>query len=205
MISCKPEEMMFDRKVLVKTLLLITASILLTACALSPQTINIVPDISMVDIKPVNGSRLTLDIRDSRGSSIVGYRGGIYDTAAITTRDNVTAAIYAEFSRVLKEEGFIVVNKGMPADASLEIELQKLNYTVKQQNIPWKIEVSAIISARAAAGTKTVSSNFEDSLNKDFPKSPSIRENEKLINSVISKLLQRILQDDTIADLIRRP
>ena len=193
---------MFSKKVLVNFLFYIAVPLILPACALSPQTINIDPDINMVDIKPVNGSRLVLDVRDSRSNKIVGYRGGIYDTAAITTQDDVSATIHAELARVLKGEGFTIVSKGMPADAILEIDLQKLNYTVKQQNIPWKVEVSAVINARAAAGTRTVSSNFEDSLNKDFPKSPSPSENGKLINGIISKLLQRIMEDDSVISLL---
>lgn len=194
---------MFNTDILVKSLFIITIPLILTACALSPQTVSVEPDISIVNIKPVNGPSLMLDVRDNRGNKIVGYRGGIYDTAAISTQDDVAAAIYAELARVLEREGFTVVNKGTRADASLEIELQKLNYTVKQQKIPWKIEVSALISARAAMGTKTISSNFDDSLNKNFPKSPSTYENEKLINGVISKILQRIIEDDTIFSLLK--
>ena len=193
---------MFDKGILMKILPIII-TLILQACALSPQTINILPDLSTVDIKPVNGKRLALNVRDSRVTRVVGYRGGIYNTAAISTQENVIIPIYTKLSHTLENQGFTVVDRGTTAAASLEVDLKKLSYIVKQQKIPWKVEVSAVISAKATAGTKTVSSNFEDSLNKDFAKSPAPGENEKLINNVISKLLQRILQDESIAGIIR--
>ena len=191
-----------DTNNLVKPTLFLPAAVLLSACALSPQTIQISPDLNTDGIKPVSGATLALDVQDQRRDRVVGYRGGIYDTAAITTRDDVTLSIRAEMARVLSGQGFTIVSKGAPATAGLDIELQQLNYTARQDTILWNVEIFAVINARASAGTRTISNNFEDRFNKDFPKSPSTFDNEKLINEVVSRLLQRIIQDESVMKLL---
>lgn len=193
---------MSDISNLVKISIFFLASLLLPACALSPQTIQITPDLIPGGIKPVTGTTLALDVQDRRKNHVIGYRGGIYDTAAISTNDKVAASMRTEVSRVLSGLGVSIVSKGTPAQASLEIELQQLNYKASQNNILWKVEVSAVINARAGAGSKTISNNFEDQLSKEFATAPSMFDNEKLINNVVSKLLQRIIEDESLSELL---
>jgi len=150
----------------------------------------------------MTGATLALDVQDQRRTPVIGYRGGIYDTAAISTNDKVAASMRAEVSRVLSGLGVSIVSKGTPAQASLEIELQQLSYKATQVNILWKVEVSAVINAKASAGSKTVSNNFEDRLSRDFATSPSMFDNEKLINDMVSKLLQRIIDDESLSELL---
>jgi uncharacterized lipoprotein len=193
---------MSDLNKLVKISLFFLAFLLLPACALSPQTIQISPDLTPTGIGPVSGTTLALDVQDQRRNPVVGYRGGIYTTAAITTEDNVAASIRTELSRVLSGLGYSIVKKGTPAGASLDIELQKLDYKATQENILWKVHVSAQINAEVSVGTKTISNNFEDRLTKEFATAPSMLDNEKLINKEVSGLLQRILTDQDISKLL---
>lgn len=193
---------MSDLNKLVKISVFFLAFLLLPACALSPQTIQINPDLTPEGIKPASGTTLALDVQDLRRDPVVGYRGGIYTTAAISTGDNVATSIRTELTRVLSGLGYSIVSKGTPAGASLDIELQKLEYKATQENILWKIHVSAQINARVSVGTKTISNNFEDRLTKEFPTAPSMLDNEKLINKEVSGLLQRIISDQDISKLL---
>jgi len=60
---------------------------------------------------------------------------------------------------------------------------------------------------QAVKGTKTVTQNIEDRFTKNYPKSPSTGENEKLINDIISRLLQRTIQDESLISFLseKRP
>lgn len=193
-----PEDLMSEMNKLVKLGIVLLAAVLMPACALSPQTIQISPDLIPDGIKPVSGVTLALDVHDGRQNRVVGYRGGVYTTASITTRENVADAIRAEVSRVLTGLGVSIVAKGAPADISLDLDLQQLTYTAKQEKILWKASVVAVINARVSVGSKSVSNNFEDQLSREFATTPSMFDNAKLINDVVSKLLQRVIEDESL-------
>lgn len=188
---------------LIKPWGVLLATMMATACALSPQTIQISPDLIPDGIKPLTGLTLALDVHDSRRKRVVGYRGGVYTTASITTGDDVAAAIRTEVSRVLSGLGGSIVPKGTPANASLDLDLQQLDYTARQDKILWKTSVSAVIIAKVSAGSKTDSNSFEDQISREFATVPTMFDNEKLINDVISKLLQRIIEDEGVNKLMR--
>ena len=194
---------MFNFKIPANLVVLLLISVILSSCALSPQTVSIVPVIDIKEAGTGQDTRLAIEVRDTRQGNIIGYRGGIYDTAAISTRGDITGPIHKELVHAFSAIGFTVVNKGDSSDSSLVAELQELNYKIQQKNLIRTVEIFAVMKAQAVKGTKTVTQNIEDRFTKNYPKSPSTGENEKLINDIISRLLQRIVQDDEFISSLR--
>jgi len=193
---------MIDIKFLINYLPPVLCLFFLSACALSPQTISLTPEIEIAGSGIASGTTLVLEIRDARKSNVIGYRGGIYDTATISTEGDISGPIFNELSSALGNQGFSVVPGGSSSYPRLLIELRQLNYNVQKNNIIWSVEIFAEINANVRAGTKSISHNLEDRFTKDFPKSPSTTDNEKMINDVVSRLLQRVLEDDSITGFL---
>ncbi|MBF8270507.1 MAG: hypothetical protein HW386_2216 [Gammaproteobacteria bacterium] len=184
--------------------LLIAISVLivlsLPGCALSPQTITVVPKLSGTGIgAATTAKRISIQVRDGRANTIVGYRGGIYSTAAITTADDLTGSIAREVTLAYSRSGYQVTEAD--ADIRLVIDIETLDYKAQQNNIIWDIEFSAAIRATATGGAGEKTLQLQDRVTRQFAKAPSPQENENLINDVISKLLQRLVENNEFLTL----
>jgi uncharacterized lipoprotein len=182
---------------LIASALRATAMIVLisvTACALSPQTVKIVPTLNVQGVTAAAGKRLAVEVRDGRASPVMGYRGGIYETAAIETAPDLTQSITREMERAYSQSGHVIATAN-DADVRLVIVIERLEYQAQQRNILWSIEFNAAIRATAASGGGEKSLELEDRLTKEFAKWPSEKDNENLVNDVITKLLQRLLEN----------
>ena len=166
-----------------------------TGCALSPQTVAIVPDLDSNGTTASTGKRLSIQVRDGRTNTIIGYRGGIYATAAIATADDLTDSIAREVAQAFSGSGYMITEADA-ADIRLVLDIDTLDYKAQQNKIIWDIELFAAIRATvtSAGGEKTL--QLQDRYTKQFAKAPSTAENENLINDVISKLLQRLVENN---------
>ena len=173
----------------------VMAVLTLAGCALSPQTVAITPKLEITGTTAATGKRLAIQVHDARANTIIGYRGGIYDTAAITTAENLTQALEREVVQAYSRLGYAVVEPAA-ADIRLVLDIEGLDYKAQQNKIIWDIEFSAAIRATAKSGTGEKSLQLQDRVTKQFAKAPSAQENEDLINDVISKLLERLVESN---------
>ncbi|MBI1733079.1 MAG: hypothetical protein HYR49_09995 [Gammaproteobacteria bacterium] len=172
----------------------------LGGCALSPQVISAQPALDAAAL-PKDGASATiaLSVADARGTTTVGYRGGVYDTATITMAEDMPARVQAELSGAFAARGFNVVAAGTPANVTLAVEIAALGYKVTEGQVTRTVEVLATIRARAAAGETMRTGEYRDTRTQEFVKPPSESENAVFVNEVLSAALQRVLAD---ADLL---
>jgi uncharacterized lipoprotein len=177
------------------------ASTLLAGCALSPQVITAQPALD-VSALPKDGASntLSLTVTDARGDAVLGYRGGVYETATVTMAEDLPARVQAELSNGFGARGFNVVAAGNPATVSLAVEIAALGYRSIQGQVTRTVEVSATIRARSSAGGSTHTGEYRDTRTQEFVKPPSETQNSVLVNEVLSAALQRLLAD---ADLLK--
>ena len=168
----------------------------LTGCALSPQTVAIIPKLDSNGTSATTGKRLTIQVRDTRANTIIGYRGGVYNTATIATADDLTRSIAREVAQAYSKSGHQITEEADAADIRLVIDIETLDYKARQNNIIWDIEFAAAIRATATSATGEKSLQLQDRLTRQYAKAPSPRENETLINDVISTLLRRLVENN---------
>lgn len=173
---------------------LIAVALLLGACALSPQVVPIRPA-----LEPAGGtaalSSVALEVNDLRRDAVVGYRGGVYSTASISTAPDATAAVRSELARVLGARGLNVLEPGSAADVKLSVELVELRYAARQDKFKWIIETSAAVRARAERGDITRTGDYRDRRTRELIKAPSVQDNVELVNAVLGAALQRLVAD----------
>ena len=175
--------------------------LILGGCALSPQVISVQPALDAAAL-PIDGASATLAlvVTDTRANAIVGYRGGVYDTATITLEADTVSRLQAELVKALTARGFTVSPVGAAAKVSLAVELAALGYNVTQGQVTRTVEVTSALRARGQFGETTRSGEYRDTRTKEFVKPPTEAENSALINEVLSVALQRLVAD---ADLFK--
>lgn len=171
------------------------ALLALAGCALSPQTVSISPVLVASGTTQPAGKRLAVRVRDTRSNKIIGYRGGVYKTASITTTPDLTQSVYKKVAQYLRQTGFQISTGNATPATSLEIDIRDLSYQARQKNILWHIKVFASINAIVTADGRQKTLQLDDSVTREFAHPPSPRQNEILINDVFSKLLQRLLDN----------
>ncbi|MBI2993898.1 MAG: hypothetical protein HYY48_06955 [Gammaproteobacteria bacterium] len=168
----------------------------LCACALSPQTVRINPvlDVSQLASRG-QGTTIALNVIDARAGKTVGYRGGVYATASISTDAGMAAAVRTEIARAFGQLGYRVVEPGADAGIALEVEIAELGYAVTEDRVTRTVATVAAVRARATSGSITRTGDYRDRRTKEVLKAPSESENEALLNDVLSASLQRLVAD----------
>jgi uncharacterized lipoprotein len=174
----------------------------LAGCALSPQVITAQPALDVASLPKDGASHtLSLAVTDGRSNPVLGYRGGVYETATVTMAEGMPARVRAGLANGFAARGFNVVESGAPANVSLAVEIAALGYKAIQGQVTRNVEVSATIRARSSAGDKSRTGEYRDTRTQEFVKPPSEGQNSVLVNEVLSAALQRLLAD---ADLLKR-
>jgi len=184
-----------------RILFILSGLFLLSGCALSPQVVSVQPALDTSAL-PQDGAASTLAfaVKDVRTNTVVGHRGGVYDTATITLTGDAAARIQAGLEQALAARGFSIVPAGTPSSITLLVELVELGYEVTQGQVTRVVEVTAAIRARSQSGEVTRTGEYRDTRTQESVKPPSDSQNETLINEVLSAALQRLVAD---ADLFK--
>jgi uncharacterized lipoprotein len=173
------------------------AGVLLAAagCALSPQVVDIRP---VLETPSVNTAKqpttLALQVEDDRSNKVIGYRGGVYATATLTAAPDMTVRVYRELARIFTARGYSVRHQG-PADISLTVKIASLGYQVTEKHLVRTIETSAVVRATSKVGGRTRTGEYRDRRTKQVVSVPSEAENQKLINDILSSVLQQLVSD----------
>lgn len=175
--------------------LFLCSMLALSGCALSPQTVSISPLLVNNGNNHPAGKRLAIRVRDVRQNKVIGYRGGVYTTASITTTPELTQSVSEKVAQYYRESGFQIASGNETPDISLEIDIRDLHYQARRKKILWNVKVYAAISATATVDGRKKTLQLDDSNTREFATHPSTRQNEILINDVFSKLLQRLLDN----------
>ena len=169
-------------------------ALFLSACALSPQVVQVRPRLDPVQAAAAPAA-VALEVVDARVEPIVGYRGGVYATASITTGAGMEDAVRGALAGALPSRGVQVVDAGQAADIKLRVEIAELSYAARQDNVKRIVETAATVRATSTGPTLTRTGEYRDKRTKEVLKPPSEADNAELINAVLSAALQRLVAD----------
>lgn len=177
----------------------------LSGCALSPQVIDVNPDINLTDTPAVKQPvRLALNVVDSRKSPVIGQRGGVYkDTSDISTSENMTGNLHRQLTTALKHLGYEVAGKNEASDADLTVTINNMKYTASSEKLLNKIEIRVAIHALITKDGKQFNGDYSATRKKDYVKLPGIEENAKIVNEALATVLQSMLQDKDLVSFIQ--
>lgn len=188
-----------------KMLMMGLLALLLGACAMSPQQVELLPQAAPVTAGNV-GNNLPLRVQgnDKRASTVIGSRGGLYaDSSLISASNDVPAALAQQVRNSLQSRGFNTLNA--PSDApQLAINLTALNYAPASGYVINKVVVDAALEAVLTQGdgnsfTRTYTSN----VTFKQPTTPSPERNQSMLDDVLTRCLNQLLADPLLLEKLQ--
>lgn len=177
-------------------------ALLATGCALSPQRIEIDPN---PQIQPANlGHNRPVQVIavDSRGQKAFGSRGGVYkDTALVQPANDVREAIAKSVSQGLQSLGFNAFNPGADA-TTLEVRLEQLDYAPEEGSVVNRVNLDLTLMAEARRGNTTHTGTYKSSTEHKLPFTPSAARNQAMVNDILSRSIERLLNDQEMIDFL---
>ena len=184
-----------------KTLLtLIGLSLLCEACALTPQTVQLKPDIQLKVGDVAKGREITVVTVDERTRSVIGNRTVGAMGANITTEEDVAAIIHTSIVDGLRKKGFAIKTSLNPADPrELRAEVRNIEYTVTPGIFSGTLRTEAAIKAVCNINKNREYEHLYRAEVSDWILVVQFAEaNEKRINESLSKVIQTMLDDDQL-------
>lgn len=170
-------------------------SVLLSACAFSPQQITIKPDFDVISESYGAGRPLSISVEDARENKILGSRGGIYEeTSLITLKNSLTDAIAGAARAKLATQGFNV-NSNDPDAAAVKIKIEKLSYDLPKDAVGRKVLLESVLSVEASLGGESYTGRYKTNSERHTLVSPTMGRNEEMINTLLSDTLVRLFSD----------
>ncbi|ASK35087.1 hypothetical protein CEK62_12205 [Alcanivorax sp. N3-2A] len=184
-------------------LLTITAlALLLGGCALSPQQIEIEPNVTVPTVNRGNNMPVQVIAVDSRSKQAFGSRGGVYkDTALVQPANDIRQAIAESVRKGLQSQGFNAFNPGQDA-TTLEVRLEQLDYIPEQGSVVNEVTLNLELLAEARRGPTTHTGTYKSSVVHDVPFTPNASRNQTMINDILGKAIQRMLQDPEMLNFL---
>lgn len=176
-------------------------------CALSPQNVSLQPRVNVAADPIGRGRPLTLIVTDQRSQQTFGSRGGVYETALLTPRNNVSDAVYKALAERLTAGGFTITQASVNSDLSLEVIIKNIDYVVRENAalsgpLINEVSVHAVIEAVVNNRGLIRSGQYQANSARRQVGYLSAAENEFIINEVIAQVLQQLLQDrDVLSSL----
>lgn len=185
-------------------LLLFLAVLSISGCALSPQSINIQPQVTLENVVPRgDGRALALTVADERKTRVVGTRGGVYAaTSEISTAADIRPAIRDELARQLDKLGFRIVDSGAEA-ATLKVIVDSIEYQASGSPVVDTVETAATIRVQARVDNREYSGRYRGTRTTEVFTAPDTEENEAMINAAVARVLERLLSDTELQDFLR--
>jgi len=186
-------------------LIVVLASFLVTACALTPQSVTLRPKVEVAATSLGQGRTVGVTVVDERPRSIVGYRGVGTMGATITTAGDPPSAVQAALADGLRRHGFNPVMGQVPEGRELRVEIRGLDYTLSQAVFGSTLRTESTLKGVCVIGsTRPYEGTYRGEHEQSIHIVPSESANEEYLNLVLSRAIQRLLQDTQLIQCLAR-
>lgn len=175
----------------------------LGGCAISPQSIQLNPSVTVPQSNMGQGRSINLTVVDQRKVKALGSRGGIYARTALVTIDGgPEEPIRQELAGALSGYGFNVIN-AVNADINLNIDIETLGYESVGNTFPKQVKNNILLKATCTKNGSEFSSRYAANKVEELLVEPTAGQNERMINSLVSRGLSALMTDQRLLDFLR--
>lgn len=181
--------------------------ILLASCAVSPQTIVVKPDLKKITSMPIgHGLPVKVETRDLRSDKILGTRGGVYESAFLTTDERMEKTINEEAIAVLQRWDFAAVptTLGNQDMMSFTIEVIDIDYQRPKTNVGGFVEVKCRVAVKIQTSDKNYSGEYLSKRSEQVAVMGTAEGNRRLVNETINQALGQIFRDSKLQGFMSR-
>jgi uncharacterized lipoprotein len=175
----------------------------LSACALSPQAIDVTPKPEVASRNIGNNAAVRVSTSDQRARPEFGTRGGVYGETSLLRADNdMPGAITLALRQGLQQQGFNAYNPAAGA-AELEVRIIEFSYIPEEGSVVNRVDVQTELQALARndrgdefRGVYRAGNVYEQ------PLTPSAKRNKMMLNEVLNRALVKLLADDQLLNFL---
>lgn len=185
---------------------LLILTILLTACAMSPQTVYIKPELKVPTMPIGHGRPLAVETRDLRHDSTLGTLGGVYKTAALTTDTRIEQSITQEAITVLQGWDFVAAPTSLsqPTTDRLTITLKNIEYQHPAVSVGGNVVVKCRVAVRIERSGEIYNGEYLSQRSEQVALMGTVQGNRRLINETVSQALNQIFLDSKLQRFLSR-
>ncbi len=176
----------------------------LTSCAFVSQKVRLTPEANIMMSNKGEGKVISLKVTDERNSNVIGHRGVNGGGGTITLDQDIRNIFEYEIARGLSRKGFKVVPSGRNGNRVLKIEIRALNYHLAMGFWTFGLHTKSAIKGIALVNGKSYEKFYKAEDEKRVAAAPAERENEKIINKIVSDVLEKMLNDYELIDFLAR-
>ena len=178
--------------------IVLTAALLITACAQSPQAIKVAPTFAAPAQQDGGQSPVHVRVSDQRANKVLGSRGGAYrETAVILPVEKALSSHMAAM-------GYDVDSLN-PATTDLHIIFTSLVYNhPKEDGVGYDMDMSATVEVEARRGNEHYQGRYRIKRNQKFFKSPTEAQNTKLVNELVAEVLESMFSDPKLVAFLQK-
>lgn len=185
--------------------IVLTAALLITACAQSPQAIRVEPTFAAPTQMDGGQSPVHVRVSDQRANKVLGSRGGAYrETSVITLANNLSLPVEKALSSHMAAMGYDVDSLS-PATADLHVIFTSLVYNhPKEDGVGYDMDMSATVEVEVRRGNEHYQGRYRIKRNQKFFKTPSDAQNTKLVNELVAEVLESMLSDSKLVAFLQK-
>ncbi|WP_373077807.1 YajG family lipoprotein [Zhongshania sp.] len=189
---------------LLKTCVL-AASVWLTACASSPQAIQIAPQFTAPSARIGNNSPVHVRVSDQRQNKVLGSRGGTYrETSVVTLANDLSLAVEKPLAKHMAAMGYDT--DSLRADtADLHVIFESLVYNhPKEDGVGYDMDMLAVVNVMASRGNERYEGRYRVKRKQKFFNAPSESHNAELVNGLVVEVLNSMFEDPKLVGFLRK-
>jgi uncharacterized lipoprotein YajG len=176
--------------------------LLMSGCSTSPHKLQVAPVLMLDNLKGVT-IPVELVISDHReNGQLLGYRNAKKE-GAIGFTESVTKSIGESIQAALIYQGVRMSKGEESATTRLEVQIHRLNYSTPDESWVSRIEMHADVLLVVSRSGASMKKRFKANRKQDVVAAPNKEFNEGFMNTLISELINKALNDKEIANFLK--
>jgi len=185
----------------IKHLTLLTLTLILTACANTPNHLIVAPEIMMTPNLSYSDKQAQLEVVDMRTANhIVQILREGEAATLISAQQRIEKTIAQTLTKQWEKQGLTIVSSAIN---TINITIEKAMISVNQQTMSYQSQTEITLKVTINNGLQTLTSTFNNSGNSEGPLRADIAVLERNFNQRLTKLITTILANKQINDFIK--
>jgi uncharacterized lipoprotein YajG len=189
-----------------KTFALLICGLLLSACAMSPQTVLVKPDLKVPSMPIGHNRPVSVETIDQRKDATMGTLGGIYNSAYISTDAQMQRSLTQAAVTVLQSWDFAAVPSTMGSSdmTKFTLEIIGLDYQRPQTNVGGNVVVKCRIGVKISANGAVYSGEYLSQRSEQVAVIGTPDGNKRMVNDTINQALNQLFLDTKLQRFMAR-
>ena len=173
-----------------------------SGCAWAPQRLTIKAEPQFSKSTVGNGTTVAVQVVDARPSKVIGYRGLDSELAEIHTEQDVVSIFQNKLIEGLKQKGFNAIPYDGQSTLILRAEIRLIEYSTSTDMWKGSIQAKTVVAAYSKKADRIHDRVYRAEREQAVLEAPRAQTNERLINSAISEVLQRLVEDQNLTEFL---